>query len=719
MLSLSAVLKELKDKYLLDESGMSVLENIPGIRADLLQRQTAKASGQAVPRSYKPELRSFALTLHFYSPRAYNYVSRCFNTCLPQPRTLPKWYQCVGGAPGLTSEAFSMIKATAGDQDLKYPLLCSLLVDEVAIRQHAEFDGVSYYGYIDMGSSVDTDNLPVAKEAFVLMLVAINASWKLPVGYFLTGGINGEQKAHLVQQCISIANSSGVQVVSLTCDGSATNLSMARCLGCDTNCASLKTTFVVEGNPHEVAFLLDPPHMLKLVRNALGDKKQFWDEQGDPISWHFLELLHDLQVNEGLHLGNKITACHLNFVKNKMKVKLATQLLSNSVADAIQHCCDMQVPGFKQASATVKFYRLFNRLFDVLNSRTLAQKEWKQALSHTNFSFIEEFLQDAQRYIKTLTVPKPAGMRVVDSNRRTGFVGFLVCISSVVHMYTKLVEPQTSAPFLKFLPVYKCSQDHLEMFLSAIRGRGGWNNNPTARQFIAAYKRLLVHNQIRESEKGNCVPLQDIPILTYSSSQHEEQINQTSERWQLVSKAGGVVTLDHDYAAAGTFLSEVAIHTVVYIAGFVVRHLENTLSCEPCLSVLRGDGSHVAYSLIHRKSRGWLILPSNDVVDICVSAEKVFRRYTTGNFKVPLRILFSRCVSEVLADFLFKPIFKELAEHVRDQHPMDNHLILLIKAVARRYLLTRQKHAAKCLTDALHSNKIWATYTKLVLLKGQ
>lgn len=718
--SLSAVIKALKDKHLVDDSSLNILESIPGMQRDLLQRQTAKTKAQAVPRTYSPELRSFALTLHFYSHRAYNYVRRCFNTCLPHPRTLSKWYQCVGGAPGFTSEAFKVVKAKVCHPETKFQTLCSLVVDEIAIRQHLEFDGTCYYGYVDMGSSVDTDNLPVAKEAFVLMLVAINASWKLPVGYFLTAGITGEQKAELVKQCIDLANSSGVQVVSVTCDGSASNLSMARCLGCNLSCETLRSTFSLEGNDHEMSFFLDPPHMLKLVRNALGDKKLLWDGQGGVISWHVLELLHKLQVKEGLHLGNKITARHLNFFKNKMKVKLATQLLSNSVADAIQYCSDMKLPGFEQVSATVRFIRIFNCLFDVCNSRTLLQSGFKQALNTANFSTVEGFLLEAQRYIKELTVgPNPQAMRVVDSNRKTGFIGFLVCISSVLHMYSKLVGTQTHTPVLKFLPLYKCSQDHLEMFFSAIRSRGGWNNNPTARQFVAAYKRLLIHSEIRESEKGNCMSLEEIPILTFSSSNVEDHINCTSEQWQLVSMENSAATPDHDYFATGTYLSEVAIHIVVYIAGFVVRHLEKRLNCEPCLSVLRGDGSHVAYSLTHRKSRGWLVLPSNDVVDICVCAEKVFRCHTTGNSKVPLKNLFFKCVSEVLGEFIFKPVFKELADHMKNQHPLDNHMILLIKAIATRYLLTRQKHATKRISDALHENKIRTTYTKLVLFKGQ
>jgi hypothetical protein len=36
---------------------------------------------------------------------------------------------------------------------------------------------------------------------------------------------------------------------------------------------------------------------------------------------------------------------------------------------------------------------------------------------------------------------------------------------------------------MNFLITYKLSKDHLETFFSAIRGKGGYNNNSTCRQF--------------------------------------------------------------------------------------------------------------------------------------------------------------------------------------------------------------------------------------------
>ncbi|KAL3217079.1 hypothetical protein MRX96_051054 [Rhipicephalus microplus] len=57
---------------------------------------------------------------------------------------------------------------------------------------------------------------------------------------------------------------------------------------------------------------------------------------------------------------------------------------------------------------------------------------------------------------------------------------------------------------LKYLLTHKLSQDYAENFFESIRGCGGHNNNPTASQFMAAYKRLLVQTEVTSSSSGHC-----------------------------------------------------------------------------------------------------------------------------------------------------------------------------------------------------------------------
>jgi len=57
-------------------------------------------------------------------------------------------------------------------------LVCGMMMDEVSIKQGTHFNGTRNQGYISLGTGIndDTDALPLAKEALVIMLVAINSN---------------------------------------------------------------------------------------------------------------------------------------------------------------------------------------------------------------------------------------------------------------------------------------------------------------------------------------------------------------------------------------------------------------------------------------------------------------------------------------------------------------------------------------------------------------
>jgi hypothetical protein len=74
--------------------------------------------------------------------------------------------------------------------------------------------------------------------------------------------------------------------------------------------------------------------------------------------------------------------------------------------------------------------------------------------------------------------------------------------------------------YLSYLLTYKLSQDHLEMFFCAVRSKGGVNNNPTASQFQAAYKRLLIHSEITTSKNSNCLA-QGNPSIFFANRQQQ------------------------------------------------------------------------------------------------------------------------------------------------------------------------------------------------------
>jgi hypothetical protein len=75
-----------------------------------------------------------------------------------------------------------------------------------------------------------------------------------------------------------------------------------------------------------------------------------------------------LQDQYGLQAASKLRNRHINYQKEKMKVQLAVQTLSDSVADALRYCCeDLQLPQFQGAHGTAIFGRIINNVFDMMN----------------------------------------------------------------------------------------------------------------------------------------------------------------------------------------------------------------------------------------------------------------------------------------------------------------------------------------------------------------
>jgi hypothetical protein len=95
-------------------------------------------------------------------------------------------------------------------------------------------------------------------------------------------------------------------------------------------------------------------------------------------------------------------------------------------------------------------------LFDILNSRNLLHQGFKKPLSNENIDNIKQFLASAKDYIMNLK-DSVDGKPIVTTNRKTGFIGFLVCINSLLNLFSMLLSP----PFnMTFLCTYKLSRPH-------------------------------------------------------------------------------------------------------------------------------------------------------------------------------------------------------------------------------------------------------------------
>jgi hypothetical protein len=299
----------------------------------------------------------------------------------------------------------------------------------------------------------------------------------------------------LLGLAIDHLNDTDVILTNLCCDNAASNTAALNMLGAALlDADQLKVTIDktnIIGEP--IFVVLDTSHLIKLARNALGDLKVLFTEDGRQIDWKFICELEKLQSTEELHLANKITKEHVQFSKKKMRVYLATQVLSNSVADAIEFCDkDLKLSQFLDSDGTCEYLRVFNTAFDLLDSKVPFSKGSKMPLRIDNkdlwisyFKQIDIFIRGLNHETLTTSKQQPntkkskRDLRVVAGPRKKGFIGFLINIQSYQAIFKLYVEEKQ---FLKYILGHKLSQDHLEMMFGTVRSSLGLNNNPTVTQ---------------------------------------------------------------------------------------------------------------------------------------------------------------------------------------------------------------------------------------------
>ena len=135
-------MKQLCEKQLISSNCEEMPnQTFSGVPLEVMKRITSgKVSGKG--REYPPQLRSFALALQFYSAKAYEFVRKTFNLALPHQSQVRRWYSKVPAEPGFTMPAFQALSAKVqeAEKDGKN-VLCSLMLDEMAIKKHISWDG--------------------------------------------------------------------------------------------------------------------------------------------------------------------------------------------------------------------------------------------------------------------------------------------------------------------------------------------------------------------------------------------------------------------------------------------------------------------------------------------------------------------------------------------------------------------------------------------------
>jgi hypothetical protein len=674
---------------------------------------------QRLNRSRKKEghrfsetVKAFALTAYYYSPRAYNFLRSVF--CLPSVSSLRDYNSSVDSSPGFCSTVFDYLKNSIALKPRENE--CCLLLDAMSIRKDSSWDINTgrFVGHVDYGGSIECNDR-LASEVLVFMAVGLSGRWKLPCAFFFSDHMNSDHQTNFVLDCVRRLHTNGITVRAITCDGTEVNLKMFKNFGVTVD----KPFFVHPCDSSvNVYAVYDVCHMLKLIRNTLADLKIIRSGSNKDIKWTYVQSLVDFQEACGIRAANKISVNHVNFHKHKMKVKLAAQVFSNSVADALDFLRD-DVKELKQIGneATVEFIRIIDKLFDLHNSHSPFGKGPKSPLRRANMNYWQPKLITFRDYL--LSMKSVEGISMLQHRRKTGFVGFVTTIDSVLHLASDLLD-RTVNPFSYFL-TYKLSQDHLELFFSKIRLRGGFNNNPSVQQFKAAFRSLVLKNCTSPSANANCMSLESECDEGYIAIRRKSRSSSGDECVDSVAVERYVNAVSQ---------TKFVGNCLYYISGFISRTIANSLSCNDCILAMYDcildvpDGS--VCSLVKRKDRGGLKCPSDSVYKIISVTETVIAREIICAGKLPnnpmLRLQIQCKVIDILSSCSLFPLFDDHFSHSVFVTG-DSHYLQLIKLIISKYVNIRLKDYGKnyLLKHHFHHGKESSRMqlNKLILFEGR
>lgn len=350
------------------------------------------------------------------------------------------------------------------------------------------------------------------------------------------------------------------------------------------------------------------------------------------VHWaHYDTLFVEEEKNPAyLKVCPKLTYAHVNPTNTlKMRVKLATQVFSRSVAKGLEFYSSRAVPGLHDVTATVDFTQRMNSLFDALN-RQVPKEGLKRGCK--DFSVLEsslKWLNEWEQMVVDGKIPNTSFLTQSTAD------GFRVTIMSALGLSNYLLNECG----FTYVLTGKMNQDVLERFFGIIRQAGGQNEHPTMPTFLQLYNMLSVYSLLKPPKFGNCQTElgQEAPCLTLAelTSAFKDESPGESKLQELRKRLDGYVSeeleweaiYDHSYA-----LAEVVDCIVYYVTGFVCRKLLNSTTCETCKLGLARPVAHSQVpeaALVNCKTLGKLIHPTTNIFVLLRAAEVEFQKNCT------------------------------------------------------------------------------------------
>ncbi|KMQ84713.1 hypothetical protein RF55_17264 [Lasius niger] len=437
--------------------------NVPETQKLALKEIIATASKKNVKgRRYTEEWIMLCMLMNIRSVGYYEFLRK--NNILPLPctRMIRNYFSLINAMCGFDEQFAKLFEKHLAS---KTPLQRHgvLLLDEINLRKSVAVStkNLTYVGLTDFGDDgqQSTDITEQATHGLVLMFQPLADVYTQPIAVFASKGpVKGEELAKIVIKAIFYLEQCGAMIHGVIADGASTNAKMWSILGITGSMENTTTWFTHPlDNERKVFVFSDICHVIKNVRNRLYNKKKLrFKSTHNYVYWKYFDTLYNIDKN---HPGNarvcpKITNRHIVLDNtSKMRVRLATQIFSNSVADGLAFYLSHKCEGFSGCEETISFCKRFNDMFDAMN-----RKSPNQGLTPNSNDF--KVLEDSLQWLNTWqTAVKERDITAEEFLTVETSRGLRISLQSTMDICRYLIDKFG----FKYLLTGKLNQDNLEV----------------------------------------------------------------------------------------------------------------------------------------------------------------------------------------------------------------------------------------------------------------
>lgn len=514
-------------------------------------------------RKWTDSERMIALSLYYQSPKAYRFLGKVMK--LPSKSSISRWLQHIRVEPGLNRYMIMLLEARVKNLN-EIDRECVLLMDEITLKKGLRYCKMRdiVVGYTDDGVE---RTAVMATSALVFMVRGLFKHWKQAISFvFTASNLKSSSVKQYVVQIIEALQGIGLRVRAIVSDQGGTFSKMFREWGVTTSQPSVN---ILGG---DVMVFPDPPHLLKSMRNMLCHYDVTHAE--GTAKWNHISQFFEQDIVKVYRLAPRLKAKHVNLPPfSQMKVKLASQVFSHSVAAGIEtYISHGRLP--EDALGTVTFCARMNDLFDCFNSSTVKCRlaPYRSALSSSSRHLTR--LSELSKWLDSITVSDRLKGKDV-TNRFRCIQGWKQAIEALSQLWQTLCTVNG----VKFLFTRRINQDPLENFFCVVRQHGCQRDNPVPLEFMFAFKQVCINSLLVPSQCSNSeIDVDDLlAILT-----HKEASGMNTKSDDITNKKHSMESKFHAVSGLKLGCDILEQNGLLYFSGFLLKKLFAFHTCEEC-----------------------------------------------------------------------------------------------------------------------------------------